>query len=136
MYSTYSTAKTGQPPIQGTTATYSWFHENGVIAFATTLDWNGVKGLHTGFSKSTCHNLGKVKDVIPKKESMVTAQKGESMVTAQKGESMVTAQKGESMVTAQKRESMATAQDIFLDRYVSIQQQSIYTLAHIYAIYT
>ena len=70
MYSTYRAAKTGQSPIQDTTATEIWFSENGMIAFATTLDWNGVKALYAGFSKTTCLNLGKVKDVTSKK-SMV-----------------------------------------------------------------
>ena len=71
MYSTYSAAKTGQSPIQNNIATRIWFSETGLIAFATTLDWNGVKALYAGFSKATCQNLGKVKNVIPKKESMV-----------------------------------------------------------------
>ena len=70
-------------PIEDTTATHIWFHEKGLLLPCTTLDWTGVKGLYSGFTKSTCHYFGKVKDVIPKKESMVTAQKGESMVTAQ-----------------------------------------------------
>ena len=74
IHCTYSAIKTGKQPIQGTTATHIWFYEKDLIAFATTLDWTGVEALYAGFSKSTCHYFGKVKDVIPKKESMVTAQ--------------------------------------------------------------
>ena len=51
--------------------THTWYSAHGLVAFATSLDWAGVQGLNSEFSRGTCHRFGKVKEVLTPQSSVV-----------------------------------------------------------------
>lgn len=65
-----------RPPIEDQHQhTHTWYSMQGLVAFATSLDWEGVRNLNSEFSKDTCHHFGKAKDVLTQGSSVV-AQEG------------------------------------------------------------
>lgn len=56
--------------------THTWYSSHGLLAFATSLDWDGVQHLNSDFSHETCHHFGKVKDVLSQESSVMAQGRG------------------------------------------------------------
>ena len=55
--------------------THTWYRHNGLVAFATSLEWPQIQELH-GFAEEQCHKFGKVRDQHILDEDSVSAQEG------------------------------------------------------------
>ena len=64
------------PPEYHSHDTHTWYSTHGLVAFATSLDWDGVQRLNSDFSRDTCHHFGKAKDVLRQETSVVAQGQG------------------------------------------------------------